>query len=584
MLMKYIFIISLIFISIFQLDARNVDSLKVQLSQAERKDSANLLLLVAYYSRYDDQELMKSYSEKAYDLAIEFDDIKNKGRSLYLIGLYYAINADVFNAKIYLENAIKVNTERGDTNDIMNCYVGLGMAYENLGELDKALSFYNQALKIAKAGKRVTSSIDAYANISNIQKTLKEYNKALESLMRCAEIFEEYNMQESSKAYMIYNNIGTLYLDIKEFRKALDYFNKALKGYESFNSNLLIVKTFTNIGLSYIGLEQLQEAKKYFDKAEKMAIENNMTAELIFNTAAFAELYYSMRKYDLAIEKAVFAYDLSLENKWKEQTMQISYLLYKFYKARNLKHQALEYLEKYQKLYEEIYQESQQKLISELEVKYNTELKIEKKQSEIRELEIQKELDQEEITRQKSIRNGSVVLAVLLILLFILLVNRYRLKAAKDKAEKKNLTLQVDYKNRELVSSSVFISEKNRLLTELQNKISELKIDDLDHRKEIRSVQKEINGNIDLEEDWNKMKLHFDEVFPSFFDKLNEMKSDLTHLDLKHCAYLKMNLSIKEISRILGVEATSVQMSHYRLKKKLDLPNEQSLSEFLARV
>lgn len=582
--MKYFLIISLLILSLFHLNARNVDSLKVVLESAERVDSARLLLLIAYYSKYDDLELMKNNSEKAYVLGKEFNDKQSEGRALSLLGYYYSTKSDVFNAKMYLDEAIKVNTERGDTNEIINNYNALGIAYENIGEIEKALSYYNQALAIAKKLDRKTGSIDLYANISNIQKELGKYDKALESLMNCVRIFEKYNMQNTEKAYIVFNNIGTVYLKLYDYKEALSYFLKALDGYKKGKSDMLTTIALTNIGVSYSGLQNFKEAKLYFEEAEKKAIERNLTSELIENSASFAEMYFNMKKYDLAIEKAVYAYKLSNKNGKKEYSMKISYLLYKIYKAKNLNYQALEYLENYQNLYEEIYKESEQKLISELEVKYDTELKIARKQNEIKELEIQKELDQKEIQRQKGIRNGSIILIVMLIGIFVLLVNRYRLKAAKDEAEKNNLTVKIESKNRELVSSSVYISEKNRLLTELQNKLAELNIEDKDQKNEIRSVQKEINRNINLEEDWNKMKLHFDEVFPGFFDKLYELRSDLTHLDLKHCAYLKMKLSIKEISTILNVAATSVQMSHYRLKKKLDLPTDQSLSEFIATI
>jgi len=65
---------------------------------------------------------------------------------------------------------------------------------------------------------------------------------------------------------------------------------------------------------------------------------------------------------------------------------------------------------------------------------------------------------------------------------------------------------------------------------------------------------------------------------------LTKRNPKLTTLDLKHCAYIKMNIDNYELARILNVEMKSLQMTRYRLKKKLSLEQEQSLREFIHSV
>ena len=75
--------------------------------------------------------------------------------------------------------------------------------------------------------------------------------------------------------------------------------------------------------------------------------------------------------------------------------------------------------------------------------------------------------------------------------------------------------------------------------------------------------------------------LHFNEVHRGFFDRLKRMYPSLTPKDLKLCAYLKMNLSTKEIATLTNVSIRGVEASRYRLRKKLELDSEINLNEFV---
>ncbi|MCB0471413.1 MAG: hypothetical protein KDC51_13280, partial [Flavobacteriaceae bacterium] len=73
-------------------------------------------------------------------------------------------------------------------------------------------------------------------------------------------------------------------------------------------------------------------------------------------------------------------------------------------------------------------------------------------------------------------------------------------------------------------------------------------------------------------------------VHPGFFDFLNKNFPELTNNDLKACAYIRMNLSSKEVASLTNVSPKSVTMHRYRLKKKLNLDTEDSLKNFLFNI
>jgi len=90
-----------------------------------------------------------------------------------------------------------------------------------------------------------------------------------------------------------------------------------------------------------------------------------------------------------------------------------------------------------------------------------------------------------------------------------------------------------------------------------------------------------IDANIHTEDDWALFEQHFDRANNNFVSRLKERFPQLTPRDLRLCAYLKMNLSSREIAPLLDISERSVEVHRYRLRKKLDLPAEDNLSEFM---
>ena len=102
--------------------------------------------------------------------------------------------------------------------------------------------------------------------------------------------------------------------------------------------------------------------------------------------------------------------------------------------------------------------------------------------------------------------------------------------------------------------------------------------------KQIREMDKLISQGEQQDRDWDTFKVHFEKVHPAFFSALKQACPELSPNDLKHCAYLRINLSVKEVAQMLGINAQSVNQSRYRLKKKLGLSTEDSLSDYIQTI
>jgi DNA-binding CsgD family transcriptional regulator len=86
------------------------------------------------------------------------------------------------------------------------------------------------------------------------------------------------------------------------------------------------------------------------------------------------------------------------------------------------------------------------------------------------------------------------------------------------------------------------------------------------------------------ERDWNLFETSFNETHENFFKKLKIDHPDLVPNDLKLCAYLRMNMSSKEMASLLNISVRGVEIRRYRLRKKLNLPHDKNLNEFLIEL
>ena len=146
------------------------------------------------------------------------------------------------------------------------------------------------------------------------------------------------------------------------------------------------------------------------------------------------------------------------------------------------------------------------------------------------------------------------------------------------KLKNEQLSNDVDSKNKELAVSTMSLIKKNELLSLIKE---DLKKTSDDSNKNIKSVITTINKNISEEDTWNVFKEAFDNADNDFLKKVKQAHSSLTPNDLRLCAYLRLNLSSKEIAPLLNISVRSVEIKRYRLRKKMDLTHEQGLVEYI---
>ena len=183
----------------------------------------------------------------------------------------------------------------------------------------------------------------------------------------------------------------------------------------------------------------------------------------------------------------------------------------------------------------------------------------------------------------------------LLIALYYIALEAYRKRIAemsrrKEKEmEEEQMKNDLRHKANDLATSTMNLLRKNEELMDIQEGLNKTERMLRSGEKpenvigHIVTMRENIDSNIRHDDDWKKFEKNFDIVYDEYLTRLGNTFPELTVSDKKLCAYLKMDLSSKEIAPLMNLTYRSVEMTRYRLRKKLNLSREQNLIEFLQR-
>ncbi len=172
------------------------------------------------------------------------------------------------------------------------------------------------------------------------------------------------------------------------------------------------------------------------------------------------------------------------------------------------------------------------------------------------------------------------------------LQSEHRQKEAASRQEleqlkTEKLQAEITHKNQELASATLHLLQKSEILTKTGAQLQKIaqNSEETETRKAIQSLIRILERDAAFDDEWEQFALHFDQVHSDFLKRLQGLYPTLTPKDQRLCAYLRMNLSSKEIAQLMNISVRSVEISRYRLRKKLQMGNsEENLAEFLRRV
>lgn len=151
------------------------------------------------------------------------------------------------------------------------------------------------------------------------------------------------------------------------------------------------------------------------------------------------------------------------------------------------------------------------------------------------------------------------------------------------KLEKEKLEDELTYKSKELASATLSVISQNEFLEQLKTEVQNQKLTGSYSKSFFDKLIKMINDNTTKEGDWLVFQTNFDRIHEKFFVKLKGLYPDLTSGDLRMCALLRLNMPTKDMASMLNLTVRGVEAARYRLRKKLNLTEGESLTDFVIK-
>lgn len=478
--------------------------------------------------------------------------------------------------------ARKLGYARGEFENLQK----LGVTYGRQSNYPRALTFFLEALPLAEKLPNKPQLAHLLENIGMIYTTQKDFEKSLTFYNRALRIYQ----QQADKAgeANTYYCLGEVYIYLNQFERGMNSFKNSLALYNPKQQRFDYGATLSGFAWALHRQQRFAEAIPYdLQCLRLMEAENFQTG--IANAADRLAISYSQQgdhqraeQYGLRSLAACRAV-----HDWN-QTKNTEKTLFRIYTASNNLSKANQHFSAFEAAQDSVFGQQRSQAIAEVETRYKTKLKDE----QIAGLNQKARL-------QQYLLWASMLGGFLLLLVLGLLYNRYQLRDKEKRVieqqreterelsriQQENLQLELDLKNRELASSALFANQKNEMLSELKVQVDDLLLEpDKPQKQKVKAIQKFIQNNLHFESEWDAFKLHFEQVHPRFFEKLQSRSSDLTPNELKLCAYTRINLSNKEIARLLNVNSSSVEMARYRMKKKVGLDGATTITDFIQTI
>ena len=470
---------------------------------------------------------------------------------------------------------------------------------ENLkGQLDKAMASWQQALRYLSEPKGVLYQAGIYYHMFAIFAERRDSLKANMYAQLALQRALESNDQTMIAA--CWQTSGTNYLDnffkgndrvqldsaVFAYQQSLKVFRQHSPWMKDQGVVILSALNLANIYMVYYPKGYLDSAKANIDLALGISQRITDKAMEINCYQVVSRLYRKTEQYAKAEEALLKGRALldSLDPPDNVTAKNIYQLLAEVNEEQGDNAEALKYYKQYIAFYEKVFDNQQFEAIQQLEAKYQTA----KKEEQLRRLQ-ERTAFQSKQTRLYVI----IGLIAIITLLALFVAYRFRLKyslqreklkdeaAARLMAEQRLMQNQKEQMHKELLAGALQVEHKNELLQNLKEKL----VEKVETKPAKRQLEKIINEEIRVDEDFKNVRSEFTELHPEFFELLQQKANGkLTDLDLKYCAYFFMKLPTKQIANMLNVEAKSVRMTRYRIKQKLGLSKQEDLDSFLQHL
>ncbi len=386
------------------------------------------------------------------------------------LGVTYYYKGNYDSAIINYENAVPYFAKSKNILGTARCYNNIGIMYDVKGDRVKSVQSYLKAIKIYEANNREDLNTGPYQNIALVYLTHKQYNEALKNLDFAKQLAIKYKDEET--LCRILNSIGACYDNMNKSEEANKIFNEALLIAEKSKNVSLKATCLTNLGENYLCLKKYEEGEKILTKCVEIKKQLDNPVSLGISQIALAQAYYKNKKFNLAIASYNEGLKKVKEADYKEYQKTALQGLASSYASINNYKEAYGQLDQFVQINDSLLNESNKKIVAELQTKYESD----KKETEIKLLSKDKQLQGEEIKREKIAVKFVTGIGVLIFILLVFAFFSWR--------NKKKANLALAEKNNEIKIQRDEIRLQKEVVEEKQKEI----VDSITYAKRLQEA------------------------------------------------------------------------------------------------
>lgn len=535
-----------------------------------------------------DQHLLDSLK---YQLEVAADDAAEV-QTLIAVSNEYATH-DLSMGLRYAERSLDVARETNDNSLIADALINMGYICFQHGLLELAVSHYYEYLNLKESMDDREGALRGMINIAAVKLMMQDFEGARDDLLDVLDMLDELDALKIEADTVprivlptIYNNLGVAYENLEKTEEAIDYYMRGASLARRLPGQLdALARLLNNLGKLYGEEGRTQEALVAMNEALEIRMaEGNRQGEASSyrNLALF---HFDRDNHQLALEYTYKGLEIAERLGGLQLLTNFSGLLYEHFDKYNQPDSALKYHKQLKEYTERMNSEEVRQEITRMEIT-----------AQFQERELLREMEQKRKEQRLMYGGGFVLLiAVIMGLLFFLAQSRARrlrlantniqLKSDKNQLEREKLENELEVKNKELTTNVMYQIRKNELINEITKKL-------LAYSHSLNRNQQELMTGIirDLEKTqdetvWEEFEVRFHQVHNDFYEKLHEINPDLSLNERRLCAFLRLNMTTKEISSITGQSLRSIEVARTRLRKKLHLTNSDiGIADFLLTI
>lgn len=555
----------------------------------EKKSNLYLELAKIYEKTQIDSSIY--FAEKGFNLAKQSNNKDEIAKKALVLGRYYLINSKINQAIFHLQ--IAANYYKNKKNPYEYCTIEMNLANIDLlrNNSVSALKRYYKCLDIANKNKFSDLKPVLNNNIGVLFSDIENYRDAEKYYKIAAKQYQEINKPD--KVAFAILNISEVQHKLGNNKNAIQNYQNAINIFSKSGDWEELIYVYYNIADIYIEGNDYKKSEIYIKKALMILDENRKPSPTFTGFISLYKAYlyrssavnfYNLNDLNKAIEYALKSIEIATENSYNKLIYENAQILFLAYKKQKKIDLAFKYNGVYLKYKEKFQVENDLKKINQYKMQFQLNTILKEKELEL--------LKKEEKNKRRELTYiGIGIFAVLSILILILLFLYQKSRTDKLALTIENLELErialkqnIEYKSKELASNVMYLVKQNEFIISLAQRLKEFKTD---LNKDKQSVFQEILNDLKYNSShkvWNEFEVRFKEVYNDFYDSLYKLYPDLSPNEIKICAFLRLNMTTKDISLITHQSVKTINTARFRLRKKLNIDTQENLINFLSQL